>query len=130
PGVHHLHRVRQVAGTGDVVRDVEHGEILFVAETTEQVQDVEPDGDVQHRDRLIGQQHLGLYRQRPRDHQPLTLSTGQLVRVGVDQVRRRGEVDPFHQLEHALLELRTAVERVVQLERSFESVPDRLLWVQ
>ena len=130
PGVHHLHRVRQVTGAGDVVGDVEHGEILFVAETTEQVQDVEPDGDVQHRDGLIGQQHLGVDRQRPRDHQPLALSTGQLVRVGVDQVRGRGEVDPFHQLEHALLELLTAVERVVQLERSFESVPDRLLRVQ
>jgi len=57
PGVHHRDAVGEVAGGGDVVRDVQHGEPLVVRQLAQQVQQAGPDGYVEHGDRLVGQQN-------------------------------------------------------------------------
>ena len=54
----------------------------------DQVQDPEPDRDVEHRDRLVGEDHLRLDRERARDRDALALAAGELVRVLLRDVRR------------------------------------------
>ena len=40
--------------------DVEDREVKPVAEVLQQVEDAQADRDVEHRDRLVGEQHLGV----------------------------------------------------------------------
>ena len=67
--------------------DVHEGEPLAFPQVREQVQHAEPDRDVEHGHRLIGQQHPGPDGQRPGDGDPLPLTAGQLVRVLADVLR-------------------------------------------
>src|SRR5258707_10230709 len=62
PGIHDDQPVRDIAGAGDVVGDVEDRYALLVAHLRHQVEQADPDGNVQHGDRLIGQDQLGPHR--------------------------------------------------------------------
>ena len=53
-GVHHEHRVGDVARAREVVRDVEEREALALLQVEHQVQDPDADRDVEHRRRLVG----------------------------------------------------------------------------
>src|SRR6185437_167027 len=79
--VHHQHLVGEVAGRGDVVRDVEQRQCKPGAQVIEQVEHLQPDGDVEHGYRLVGQQHGRLRGQGPGEGNPLALAAGQLVRI-------------------------------------------------
>ena len=67
-------------------------------EVPQQVQHAEPDGDVQHGHRLVGQQRLGVGAERPRDRHALALPAGQLVRELVEVALRRRELHPGEQV--------------------------------
>ena len=54
-----------------------------------QLEDVVADGDVQARDRLVGDDHIGLEHHRPGDAHPLALAARELVRVAIEIVARR-----------------------------------------
>ena len=56
--VHHHRAVGEIPGRRDVMGDVEDGDAEPVAEVAQQIQDAEADGHVEHRDRLVGEQHL------------------------------------------------------------------------
>ncbi len=87
------------------MRDVQDGDPEPVAQVGQQVEDAEPDGDVQHRDGLVGEQHLGLRGERPRDGDALPLPAGQLVRELVDVPRGGREVHALQQLGQGRLQL-------------------------
>jgi hypothetical protein len=67
PGVHHQGVLGEVPGGRDVVRDVEDRQVQPLLEVSQQVEDAQPDGDVEHGDRLIGEQHLRVGAQRSGD---------------------------------------------------------------
>ena len=76
------------------MRDVQDRELELRAQLVEQVEDLEADRDVEHRDRLVGQQHPRPRGERARDRDTLALAAGQLVReparellVGVSRTR-------------------------------------------
>src|SRR5450759_2258211 len=86
PVLHHDDLVGQVARLTDVVGDEQHGEPEPIAQVLQHVQRAHAQGRIEHGRRLVGEQHLRVHHQRPRDHHALTLSAGQLVRVLVDRV--------------------------------------------
>ena len=79
-GVHDEDVVGDVAGGGEVVGDVEEGEVVLLLQAEHQVQDPDPDRDVEHAGRLVREHDLRLDRQRPRDRDALALSARELVR--------------------------------------------------
>ena len=102
-GVHHQRLVGEVARRGDVVGDVEHGQVQAFLQVPQQVQHAQADRDVEHRHRLVGEQRLGVGGQRAGDRDPLALAAGELVRVLL-QVQRRGrQLHAAQQLGQRLL---------------------------
>ena len=87
PEVHHGDPVADVADHRQVVGDEQVGEIEPVLELLEQVDDLRLDRDVEGRDRLVGDDQVGLQRERPGDADPLALPAGELVRIAVRVVR-------------------------------------------
>ena len=58
-------------------------------ELEQHVQDLRAHGDVEHRDRLVADEPVGLEHERRRDRHALALAAGELVRVAVAVARRR-----------------------------------------
>ena len=92
PGVQNEDLIGDVAGRGDVVGDVEHCQVETFAQLSEQAEDLQADGHVQHRHRLVREQHAGLDSQGTGDGDPLTLPAGKLVRVPVQDGGKIGSV--------------------------------------
>ena len=91
--VHHEHLIGHVARARDVVRDVEEGDAELPLELQDQVEDADPDRDVEHRDGLVGQDHARLDRQGARDRDALALPARELVRVLLRDLVGRHEPD-------------------------------------
>ena len=91
--VHDEHVVRDVAGAREVVRDVEEREVALLLEIDHQVEDPDADRHVEHRDRLVGDDHGRLDGERPRDRDALALAAGELVRIPRGDPLRRDEPD-------------------------------------
>jgi hypothetical protein len=72
-----------VANDRQVVRDEQVGEIELRLEIFQQVQDLRLDRDVERGHGLVAHDQLRAERERPRDPDPLTLATGELVREAV-----------------------------------------------
>ena len=80
--------------------------LALLLELQHQVQDPDPDRDVEHADRLVGEDDLRLDGERAGDRDALPLAARELVRVLGGDVLRRDEPDRAQQLVHALLDLR------------------------
>ena len=98
--VHHGDAVADLRGDAQVVGDEQHREIEALADLVEQLEHLRLHRDVERRDRLVGDQHLRLHRERARDADALALAAGELVRVA--RRARRVEADQAHQLARAL----------------------------
>ena len=94
--VHHRHAVADVANDGHVVRDEQHRQPEPRPQVLEQVEHRRLHRDVECRDRLVGDEQVGLERERPRDADPLPLAARELPRVRVE--RARAEADELEQL--------------------------------
>ncbi len=106
PRVHHQHPVGDLGDDAEVVGDEDRRQAALAVEPLEQGQDLRLDGDVERRRRLVGDQHLGLERQRHRDHRPLAHAAGEFVRVGVDPLLGVGDPDRVEHLDGELARLR------------------------
>ncbi|MDF2762172.1 MAG: hypothetical protein K0S83_906 [Thermomicrobiales bacterium] len=71
--VHDRDTIREVAGGGDVVRDVEEGDAALVLETAQQVEDLHSRRGIDHRDWLVGHDVVRVPNQRAGDPDPLPL---------------------------------------------------------
>jgi len=74
PQVHDRHAIGHIGRGSQIVGDVENGDAALVAQAQEQTQDLSPDGDVQHRYRLVGHQERRVEGQSAGDHHPLPLA--------------------------------------------------------
>ena len=128
-GVHDEHVVGDVARAREVVGDVEEREVLVFLQVEDQVEDPDADRDVEHRGRLVGDEHGRLDGERARDRDALPLAARQLVRVLGDVALRRHEPDRVEQLVDALVDV-CARHDAVDLQRPREVVADRLDRVQ
>ena len=79
--VHHADPVGDVPDHREVVRDDQVGQAEVVLQVLQQVDHLGLDRDVERGDRLVGDDQVGLERQRPGDADALPLAAGELVRV-------------------------------------------------
>ena len=84
--VHHAHHVGVLGHHAQVVRDEHDAHAAIALQSAQQFQDLRLDGDIERRGGLVGQQHLGLARQRHGDHHALTHAAAEPVRILVQQV--------------------------------------------
>ena len=115
-GVHDDQAVGDVAGARDVVRDVEEGDALAPAQRRHEVEHADAHGDVEHRDRLVGQDQLGPARERLRETDALPLPATQLIGVLVEEVLCRQEAHRFEQALGLLVPAAPAQVGAVELE--------------
>ncbi len=93
-GVHQRHPVGHVGDDGQVVGDEEQAHALLALQVLEQGQDLRLDRHVERRRRLVGDQEVGLGRERHGDHDALLLAAGEAKRILVDAPGRLGNPDP------------------------------------
>src|SRR6266496_1346092 len=89
--VHDRDPVGDVAHHAEIVGDEDVGEVQFLLQVVQQVDDLRPDGDIQGGDRLVGDDQPWVQGQCAGDADPLALAAGELVRVPVEVLR--GEAD-------------------------------------
>ena len=87
--IHHRDAMRDVADQAQIVRDEHHGQLQPLLQLQQQVDDLRLHRDIERRDQLVGDQHLGLDRKRPRDADALALAAGKLVRVALGGIGRQ-----------------------------------------
>ena len=85
--VHHRDPVADVAHDRQVVGDEQVGQPESVLEPLEQVDDLGLDRDVERADRLVGDDEVGVERERPGDADALPLAAGELVRIADRRTR-------------------------------------------
>ena len=96
PDLHDLAEVHDGDPVGDdpgdrqVVGDEQVGQAPLAPQVEHQAQELGADRDVEHRDRLVGDDELRVHDQRPGDDDPLALAAGQLVRVAAPRSPPRG----------------------------------------
>ena len=103
--VHHHHSVGHLGDDAEIVSDEDEAEAHLVLQLLEELQDLGLHGDVERSRRLVGDDDVGLHRQRHRDHDSLALAAGELVRVLVERGGGLGDADAAHQVERPLLGL-------------------------
>ncbi len=95
PPVHHADPLAEVPDGRQVMRDVDHAQAVAVLEPSQQLQNLHPDGRVEHGHGLIGDDELGLEDHRPRDDEPLLLSSAEHVGKTRQKVVDRRQLHVF-----------------------------------
>jgi hypothetical protein len=102
-GVHHHHEVRHLGHHAQVVRDEHDGHASVALEVAQQREDLRLDGDVQRRGGLVGDEQLGLARQRHGDHDALTHAPAERVWVVAHALLGRRDAHLPQELDGARL---------------------------
>jgi hypothetical protein len=100
-GVHHHHAVGDVGDHAHVVGDEDDRRVEVALEPADQLEDLGLDRDVERGGRLVGDQEVGVARERHRDHDPLTHAARELVRVVVDPLAGVRDPDRPEQVDRA-----------------------------
>ena len=82
--VHHCDPLREAGRCREVVRDHQDREAQL-AQAVEDVEHACPHRDVEHRNRLVCDEHFGLEDERRGDRDPLALAARELVRITVEE---------------------------------------------
>jgi hypothetical protein len=77
----------------EIVRDEQHRHAVVPLQRLQQLQDLRLHGDVERGRRLVGDQQFRTVRERHRDHHPLALAAGKLVREGPETFFRLADAD-------------------------------------
>src|SRR5262249_18058278 len=86
-----------VVRTGDVVCDVEYCDLVLLFQACEEVEYLQADRNVEHRDWFISQQDGWLRSKCARDGDSLALPTAELMRVFAIEQLRRGQAHTLEQ---------------------------------
>jgi hypothetical protein len=105
--------------------DEQHAGFLAALHFPHQLEDLRLRGNVERGGRLVGDQQRGIEHQRRRDHDPLALAAGELVRIGIDHLFGIGQMHRAHDFEHACA-LLLLVEAGVNLQYFTDLVADPL----
>ena len=101
-GVHDHRPVGELRHHTQVVGDDQHAGAGDVARCAQHVEDLRLHGDVQRGGRLVADQQVRIVGDRDRDHHPLALAAGQLVRESLCPALRLRDADQLEQLDGSL----------------------------
>ena len=110
-----------------VVGDEDHGQAVLVAQRGEEVEDLRLDGDVERRNRLVGDEQTRPRRQCCGDADALTLTARQRVRSPVGEGRADSDLGEHLRNSGVTLLTRTDAQRVECLADAASHCPS---WVQ
>ena len=88
----------------------------------QQVEHVQPDRNIEHRDRLIRQQDLWPRRQRAGNRHALALATAQLVWILLDELLGRAEADRIEQRQNLFALLPAIARMSMQAQRAAKNI--------
>jgi len=97
-GIHHGDVIGEVANYREVVGNKEHGQIQFVAQFEEKIENLGLDGNVQSGYRFIREHQFRFGCEGAGDGNPLSLTTREFV--GIFPHEAGVETDPFHDFSH------------------------------
>src|SRR3954469_18701354 len=92
----------KVASARNVVGNKKESQALLIFETQQQIQYIQANGDIQHGNRLIGQQYLRLHRQGAGNGDTLALSAAKLMWIFMHKLLSRRQTDTFQQGQDTL----------------------------
>jgi hypothetical protein len=118
PGLHDRDAVGDLGDHRQLVGDEDDRHAQLVAQVDEQLQQLRLDRDVERADRLVGDEHLGVDRQRPRHGDALALAAAELLGLAVGEARR--EVHALQRPRHerrAVLRARSVVHAAGLVQR-------------
>ncbi|CAB4633290.1 unannotated protein [freshwater metagenome] len=124
-----LHDKNVVSHVGDnahVVGDEDDARSETLVERSKQIENFRLNRHVESRRRLVGDEYLGVTRNRLGNHRTLALATGQLVRVRIESFERIGQFDEPEQFNGACLCRGSREFREMHLERFDDLKPDRV----
>ena len=101
PLLHDDHVVGDAAHDIEVVGDEQHRHADLRLQVLEQLQDLRLHGDVERGRRLVGDEEVRPVGERHRDHHPLALAAGKLMRIGAEALAGIGDADFGEQLDDA-----------------------------
>ena len=104
-GIHHRDLVADFGDHAEIVGDQNDRGAARGLQFAHQVEDLRLQGDVERGGRLVRDQQARVAGQRHRDHHALAHAAGELVRIFVDALVGRGNVNPAQQLDGALARL-------------------------
>ena len=104
--VHHAHAVGDVGDDAHVVRDEDDRGAEIALQPAQQREDLRLDRDVERSRRLVGDQQIGVARERHGDHRALPHAARELVRVVVGAHGGAGDADGVEQFDRTLVRLR------------------------
>ena len=90
-------------------------EVAVAVESVDQAQDLGLHRDVERGGRLVGDQHVGLERERHRDHHALAHPAGELVGVAAHPALGIRDPDRAQQLDRAVVRLRLGTSRCARI---------------
>src|SRR5829696_649219 len=125
--VHHRDAVAHVPHHGEIVADEQVSEAVLVLQIDEEVEHLRLHRDIERRDGLVGDDDVGIDRERLGDAEALTLPARELMRVFAH--RLRAQADASEQLRDTLVLLPTAREPEV-LQRFADDRAGREAWVE
>ena len=113
-GIHHGDFVADLGDDAEIVGDQDDRGIAGGLQLAHEVEDLRLQRHVERGGRLVGDQQPRIAGQRHRDHHALAHAAGKLVRIFVDALFRRGDVDAAQQLDGALARLPVRAAAVAQ----------------
>ncbi|MNN10862.1 hypothetical protein D3C81_1237980 [compost metagenome] len=96
---HHAYPLRDAPYQIEVVTDQQQRHAEALLQLDQQLKNLLLHRDVERRGRLVSDQQFRLIRQRHRNHHPLPLTTGKLMRIGFQALQRLANADQFQQLQ-------------------------------
>ena len=112
PAIHDHHTVGDGGNHAKVMGDPDDRHAQLLAQLFDQFQNLRLNGHIKGGGRFIGNQHIGVARQRNRDHHALAHTAGKLMGIVVDPGRGIGNTNQFQQFGGADAGLRAGQAHV------------------
>ena len=84
--IHDDDAIAEMLDHAEIVADEQIGEVQILPQVHEQVENLRLDRHVERRDRLVANEEIRLHRQRPRNADPLPLSSRKLMRIAPNEL--------------------------------------------
>ncbi|MCY1310312.1 hypothetical protein D9M70_604900 [compost metagenome] len=101
--LHHCHPVTEIGDDAEIVCHDQHCHAGIALDVAQQIENFRLHRDVQRRGRLVGNQEIGITRDRTGDQHPLRHAAGDLVGIGIENPLRLGQTDALEKIERQRL---------------------------